>query len=218
MDREARDSGDDAPRNLGMLLRNAHAGSSKALGELLELCRPYLLLIANKEMRAELQGKVSPSDLVQDSFLEAQRDFDSFRGSRQAELLRWLRRILLHNVANENRKFFTGMRRLNRELAADPGHQISGTVKYDFVSDQQSPRSLAARREEAERIRRALTKLPEVSQVVIHLRHEENLSFAQIGQRLSRSAEAARKLWFRAIERLREELGQPHAERRGQGP
>ena len=41
-----------------------------------------------------LRGKVEPSDLVQEAFLEAHRDFDAFRGTTSAQLLSWLRQVL----------------------------------------------------------------------------------------------------------------------------
>ena len=62
------------------LLRQARAGSSPALGELLELYRSYLALLARVQIGQRLQGKVDAADLVQDAFLEAHRHFAQFRG------------------------------------------------------------------------------------------------------------------------------------------
>jgi DNA-directed RNA polymerase specialized sigma24 family protein len=60
-------------------------GSGDA-GQLLEACRQYLLMIANDVIGPELQAKLGPSDLVQDTFLEAQRHIDAFRGQTRGEL------------------------------------------------------------------------------------------------------------------------------------
>ena len=57
---------------------------------------------------------------------------------------------------------------------------------------------------------RALARLPEDYRRVIALRYEQGQSFADIGQAMGRSSEAVRKLWFRAIERLRKELNAAH--------
>src|SRR5437899_477303 len=81
-------------------IRRARGGSDAALGQLLEECRAYLLLVANQELPAQLRGKAGASDVVQETFLQAQKNFERFRDQGEAELLAWLRRILLNNVAN----------------------------------------------------------------------------------------------------------------------
>lgn len=55
----------------------ARDGSDDALGESLEACRAYLLLVARQEIDPALMAKAGASDLVQETFLEAQRDFGS---------------------------------------------------------------------------------------------------------------------------------------------
>ena len=81
------------------LMADARLGKSERLGELLELYRNYLRLLARTQIDLHLQGRVNPSDLVQETFLEAYRDFVQFRGKTEKEWLAWLRRILVHNLA-----------------------------------------------------------------------------------------------------------------------
>src|SRR5262249_21485567 len=83
----------------------ARQGSREALGRLLEACRDYLLLVANKELDPQLQPKGGASDLVQQTFLEAQRDFARFAGNSEEELLAWLRRLLLNNLGDFTRRY-----------------------------------------------------------------------------------------------------------------
>jgi RNA polymerase sigma-70 factor (ECF subfamily) len=93
-------------------LAAARAGSKEALGEALEACRGYLLLVANRELDPDIQAKGGASDLVQETFLEAQRDFARFAGDSKEELLAWLRRMLVHNLLNFTRRYrATGKRR-----------------------------------------------------------------------------------------------------------
>src|SRR5262249_7550847 len=61
-------------------LAAARQGSVEALGQLLEVCRPYLLKVANDHLTADLRAKLGASDVVQEAFLEAQRDFGQFSG------------------------------------------------------------------------------------------------------------------------------------------
>jgi RNA polymerase sigma-70 factor (ECF subfamily) len=69
-----------------------------------------------------------------------------------------------------------------------------------------TPRSEALQQERIELLFQALAKLPEDQRTAITLRNFEELDFAEIGRRLHRSPEAARKLWARAIESLRDLL------------
>jgi len=199
-------SGEDHSGRVQDWVKEAHGGSAAALGRIMELCRQYLLLVANRELEPELWAKGGASDLVQETFLEAQQDFEQFRGTTGAEVLAWLRRILLHNVSNFRRRY-TGseMRQIGREVSLDgPGSQ--GEIKPSPALDTSSPSSHAAANEESVALDRALQRLPADYREVLILRHEQSLSFAEVGQLMDRSAEAARKLWARAIARLRLEL------------
>jgi RNA polymerase sigma-70 factor, ECF subfamily len=184
----------------------AKGGSSAAIGQLLDACRDYLFHLANQRVSSPLRAKVSASDLVQETSLDAHRDFADFRGERLEELLAWLRRILLYNAANARRRYeVTGKRQVSREIPFD--FHPAGT---DQLKDNApSPRSLLAQIEETQTIERALDRLPEDQRKVVVLRSREHLSFVEIGAQMERSAEAARKLWFRAVERLQQELVVP---------
>ena len=124
------------------LLAAARAGSHEALGQVLEACRGYLLLLARRELAPDLQAKGGASDLVQETFLEAQRDFASFRGDTEAELAGWLRQILLNNLATYSRHFReTAKRRLACEISLEaiaansdpPRDRHSRLGKPDFI-------------------------------------------------------------------------------------
>jgi RNA polymerase sigma-70 factor (ECF subfamily) len=182
------------------LIESARGGSPEALGALLELCRPYLLDVANKELPEDLKAKAGGSDLVQQTFLEASQGFGEFHGSTEAELLAWLRRILLHNVANFTRRFHTEKREVGREENLDAGHG------QKLAAPGPSPSSAAAGQDEDQRMLAALARLPDDQRTAVRLRQQDRLTFSQIGKRLGCSAEAARKTWARGIERLREEL------------
>ena len=182
----------------------ARGGCDEALGRLLQTCRNYLLLVANQELQPGLQGKVSPSDLVQDTFLKAHRGFPTFEGHSEAELLAWLRRILLNNVANATRAFVgTEMRQLDREVATDS----ADGAPYPAAPGE-SPSALAIGAEQNAALEVALERLPEHYRQVVVWRSLDEESFEQIGRRTGRSAEAARKLWARAIEQLQTLLEQ----------
>src|SRR6516165_4530900 len=102
----------------------AQAGSREALGHVLETFRGYLLLVANRQLDPELRAKGGASDLVQDTFLEAQRDFGQFHGASVDELRAWLRRLLLNNVANFTRHY---RQRAKREVVREVPLEAGGS-------------------------------------------------------------------------------------------
>lgn len=183
------------------LLKQAREQSREALGDLWRHCHEYLTLVAHRGLDVQLQGKVSPSDVVQETFLEAQHDFARFQGDREDQLLAWLTRILLNNLANVARRYCgTESRNVHREVSLSAFLVDCRTAAVPL--DESSPAKKAADREEVEQLERALQKLPNRYRNVVRLRYERNLTFEEIGTILGCSAEAARKLWTRAVARL----------------
>src|SRR5262249_6538058 len=178
-------------------------------GEVLELYRPYLTLLARVQIGRRLQGKLDPADLVQDVYLQAHAHFDQFRGSSEGELVAWLRQILAGNLANLLRHYYGTRRRdirLERELGDDLEHS-SRILDGGLVAPQSSPSQGAARREQAVLLAAALERLPPDYQQVLVLRHLEGLPFPQVAHHMRRSVEATKKLWTRALDHLRRSLG-----------
>ncbi len=187
-------------------LAAARAGSKEALGRLLEHYRNYLLFIAEEKLNPGLRPKGGASDLVQETFLEAQRDFANFQGNTEEELLAWLRQMLYHNLANFARRYRgTGKRQLAREVsleaAAPPRH-----LRAELPAAAPSPSDRLIAREESRRVLDAVDRLPAEYGEVLRLRCQEECSFEEIGRRMNRSKNAAQKLWVRALERLEHEL------------
>jgi RNA polymerase sigma-70 factor, ECF subfamily len=191
------------------LLRLARAGSGPALGQLLELYRPYLGLLARLQIGRRLQGKADPADLVQETFLHAARDFASFRGTTEAELASWLRQVLAARLGDLLRRYCGTRRRavhLERELAGEL-EQSSLALDRGLAARLSSPSAQAARREQAVLLADALGRLPEDYREVLVLRHLEECPFPEVARRMGRTVEGVKKLWARALARLRRSLG-----------
>jgi RNA polymerase sigma-70 factor (ECF subfamily) len=191
------------------LLARARREGGPALGELLELYRHYLYLLARAEIGRRLQSRFDPSDLVQETFLAAHRDFARFQGTTEAELVAWLRQVLAARLADQVRWHLKAKRRdarLERRLAEELG-QSSQDLELQVASRQSTPSAHAARRERAVLLAEALRTLPTDYEEVIVLRHLEGLSFADVANRMGRSVDSVEKLWVRALARLRRALG-----------
>jgi RNA polymerase sigma-70 factor (ECF subfamily) len=199
----------DASQHAARHLAAARAGSKEALGEALEACRGYLLLVADQELDPDLRAKGSASDLVQETFLEAQRDFGRFVGESEDELLAWLRQMLVHNLLNFTRRYRTTQKRkLGREIVLPTSNSSSVPVPSPCAAGP-SPSAEAVKHEHAERLEQAMARLPEDYRRVILLRYQDEQTFEEIGRVMNRSANAARKLWLRAVERLQDEMDAP---------
>jgi RNA polymerase sigma-70 factor (ECF subfamily) len=186
-------------------LTAARAGSPDALGHALEACRPYLLLIAQHELDSDLQAKGGASDLVQETLVDALRDFPRFQGESQAELHAWLRQLLLHNLADFTRHYrHVEKREIGREIELEAGNS-SAERGGALEAPGPSPSGEAIQDEQSRAIERALERLPEEYQQVLKLRFEEDRSFEEIGRLMNLTPNAARKLWTRAVKRLQRE-------------
>ena len=66
----------------------------------LERFRDYLKLLARLQLGVNLSRRIDPSDIVQQTLLEAFEKHHQFRGGTSAEQAAWLRKILARNVAD----------------------------------------------------------------------------------------------------------------------
>lgn len=199
-----RDIAEPSKEGFAELIAAARHGTDSDVGHLLEATRRYLLLVANRSLDAPLQQKVAPSDLVQETFLDAHRDFRRFTGESDGELLGWLCHILMHKAADAGRRFRgTAKRDLKEEL---PLAASSGCPAQQVASSDPTPSAVAISCESGQRLHAALARLPAEYRRVIELRSLERLPFVEVGNRLQRSEDAAGKLWFRALQRLKQEL------------
>ena len=191
-----------------VLLHEARGGSEAALGRLLESYATYLTLLARVQIGRRLQGKVDPADVVQETFLEAHRQIANFRGTTEAEMVAWLRRILAGQLALTLRRYLGTKGRdvnLERDLGAQLDHS-SQVLDRALVASHSTPSQHVSRREQAVLLANALDRLPADYREVIILRHLENLPFADVAQRMSRSEDSVQKLWVRALANLRRSM------------
>ena len=186
-----------------LLLAQARAGDSAALGQLLELYRNYLRLIARSMMGGALGLKLDASDLVQETFLKAHRQFAAFAGSDEPGFITWLRKILVRTVADQARYHRAKVRSHRREVALEDLLDRAGGAAQQALADSlPSPSSMAVRRERSVLLADALEKLPADYRTVFVLRNIERIPFNEIAVRLNRSPGAVRVLWTRAMQRL----------------
>jgi RNA polymerase sigma-70 factor (ECF subfamily) len=173
----------------------------------LERFRDYLLLLSRVRLQARLRGKLDPSDIVQQTLLEAHRDRDQFQGRTVAEQAAWLRQILARNLNNAGRDLHRAKRDIKRERSLETALEESASRLDNFLAaEQSSPSQRAERSEEALRLAHALTQLPENQREAIVLRHWHGLSLEEIGLELGCKPTAVTGLLHRGTQNLRKLL------------
>ena len=190
------------------LFAAARAGSAPGLGRLLSLYTNYLKLLVTAQLDQRLRARVSPSDVVQEAFFEAHRDFHQFRGESTAEFVAWLRRIVVNNILRVvEQHVLTEKRDVRREISLDEvGRRLEqSTVRLESLLAAQidSPSGYAIRREREVQLADALAALPPDYRDIIVMRHIKGLSFDEIARNMDRSSGALRMLWLRALKKLR---------------
>lgn len=193
------------------LLSQALAGSRECFGRLLHVYRNYLKLLVMAQLEKKLQRRISASDVVQETFLEANRDFAQFRGQSSGEFCAWLRRILVNNlhrvveqhVLAEKR---TVHREVSLEAIATSLEQSTARLDAILPDPGTSPSMNYQKHEQELELANVVAELPADYREVIILRHIEALPFDEVGRRMDRSAGAVRMLWLRAIRQLRDQM------------
>jgi RNA polymerase sigma-70 factor, ECF subfamily len=121
--------------------------------------------------------------------------------------LAWLAAILENKLAQAKRLYLgTAMRNVAREVPI-AGDSSEPAMPIGVDPRAATPSEIFAAVQETQSFEAAMKRMPADYQTAIELRNLEKKSFAELGAAVERSADAARKLWLRALSRLQKELG-----------
>lgn len=208
-DRESTLARSGESREIAGLLAAARGGDPTGFGQLLQVYRNYLTVLATTQLDRRLRRRVSPSDLVQEAMLAAHRDFPQFHGQTQRQFLAWLRQILincLHRAIETHLK--TKMRDVRCEISIEALHASldrSTTDLAGLLADPApSPGAPLRAQERAIAVANQLAALRPAYRDVIIMRNLQGLTFEDIAARLDRNSGAVRMLWLRAMEKLKQ--------------
>jgi RNA polymerase sigma-70 factor (ECF subfamily) len=189
------------------LLLRARGGCVQSQGELLERYRKYLKALVRVQLHRSLAGRADASDLVQETFLRAYEQFAQFRGATEAQLVGWLRSILASRLSKLVRRHTSARRsvELERRLT-DELDRSSMALDRALVLPDSTPSEKAVRTERVVLLASAIEDLPDDYRSVILLRHVEGLSYADVAAAMGRSVDSVKKLWVRALARLKRDM------------
>jgi RNA polymerase sigma-70 factor (ECF subfamily) len=198
------------PPDTEQLIERAAHGDGAARQQLLIRHRPRLRRMVAIRLDHRLAARLDPSDLVQETLAEAARTMSDYLRQRPLAFYPWLRQIAVQRLADVHRHHLGAQKRaVTREEPWDwplPDASAAALAKR-LVASGTSPSGHLLRAEQAERVRAALAELASLAREVLVLRHLEGLSIAEVAAALGIGVEAAKKRHVRALEQLRDRLG-----------
>ena len=167
--------------------------------------RNYLRFLARTQLPIHLRARLDPSDIVQQSMLQAHEAAEDFRGNSDAELMAWLRAILGGVVAHAIRDQHRGVRDVYKEHSIQQQlDQSSLFLANALISPVQAP-SVAMRQEELARsVAELVEELPDAQRDAIVLHYWQQLPLKQVAETLGKSPAAVAGLLQRGLATLRE--------------
>jgi len=185
------------------LITSAREGDAVILNQLLDAYRNYLRVLAQTWLPRSIAPHADESDLIQETLLKAHKGFPQFRGTTEAELVVWLRKILSRTVIDFVRKQGRAINEvsLNQEIARSGDH-----FRALLANSGTSPSQEAGRRELGVILADALANLPERQRQVIVLRNLREMDWKDVSEEMDRTISSVRAMWIRALSNLRTEL------------
>ena len=192
---------DDKTRHLVAM---AQDGDESALNQLCKVYGTRVLWIVRLRMGKELRSQLESMDLVQDAFVSALKDLGSFTYKNEGDFLRWMSRIAENRLRGHLHRLHANKRDIRKEVRLNNRIRIN---EDSFVAsleavDTTTPSAIMSKKEEFDKLARAIEELTPQYREVIVLTKIEGLSYKEIADKLGKSSEAVRKLVSRALEAL----------------
>lgn len=200
----AMDSGYSDSAETLRLLERVSGGDRSAFGELFERYRAELRRAVAMRLDRQVRGRIDPSDVVQETQLEAYRRLDDYLARRPMPLGLWLRKTAHERLLKLHEKHLAGRRSVRRE--AQLPDRTSLDLVRRLVSKEGSPSQHLMAHERVQQVREALAQLSEAEREILLMRYIEKLSNAAIGCVLELSPAAVSKRHCRALLQLEKRL------------
>lgn len=207
-ERQVTNNGKTSPRT-GFAAMNANENEKASQEPSFEEFRSYLRLLANMQVDRRVRSKVDPSDIVQQTLLQAHRARDQFRGSNDRQRGAWLRQILAHNLAHATRDLTREKRDVRREQSMQAAiDQSSQRMEQWIAGEESTPATKAIRNEQLLAVSNVIASLPEPQQEALAMHYLQGMTMPEIAEQLDRTRSSVAGLLRRALATLRETLEQ----------
>jgi RNA polymerase sigma-70 factor (ECF subfamily) len=195
------------------LIRRAGQGDTTGLEALFEQYRARLRRMIKLRLDRRLQGRVDPSDVIQEAYLEVSRNLAEYLREPSLPFFLWLRLVTGQKLALVHRKHLgVQARDAGREVSLYRGalpEATSAALAAQLIGRHTSPSQAAAKAELKIRLQDALNSMEELDREVLALRHFEQLTNVETARALGISETAACNRYVRALDRLKKILTGP---------
>jgi RNA polymerase sigma-70 factor (ECF subfamily) len=189
------------------LLRRLQEGDREALAVLFARYRGRLKRMVRLRLDRRLQGRLDPSDVLQEAYLDAARRADEYAADPALPFFLWLRLLTGQRLlALHRRHLGARMRDAGQEVSLYRGalpQASSAALAAQLLGKLTTPSQAAMKAELKLRVQHALNSMDALDREVLTLRHFEQLTNGETARELGLSPAAACNRYVRALERLR---------------
>jgi len=190
------------------LVARLRAGDQGALAVLFDRHREKLRRMVQLRLDHRLGGRVSPSDVLQEAYIDALKRVEHYFQKPDQPFFGWLRLVVGQRLADVHREHLAQKRNAGQDVpihGGGPGAD-SACMAACLLGDLTSPSHAATRNEAFARLEEALNQMDPIDREVLALRHFEELSNAETAALLGIQPPAASKRYVRALARLKQIL------------
>jgi RNA polymerase sigma-70 factor, ECF subfamily len=163
--------------------------------------------LARSHLHPRHHRRIDPSDIVQQTLLEAHENGAQLRGDTDAEAAQWLRKMLIHNVADAVRAMGAAKRDVAREQSLEAAVDDSfSRAERSLIADQTSPSRRLVKFEDVLALADGLSRLPERQREAVMLHHLQGWPIADLAGHLGCTEGAVGALLHRGLKQLRGRL------------
>ena len=202
--------------DLDELLALAKSGDQAAMAALFDQYRKRLRQMVRLRLDRRLQGRVDPSDVLQEAYLDASQKLPAYSAKDDLPFFLWLRLVVGQKLIDLHRHHLgVQMRDAGRDVSIYNGPMPEATsfaLAAQLLGKMTTPSRAAIRTESKLRIQDALNAMDPIDREVLTLRHFEMLTNAETAQVLELSHAAASNRYVRALKRMKQILDQARSE------
>jgi RNA polymerase sigma-70 factor, ECF subfamily len=203
---------DSNPGYINELVRRAAGGEEAALVELFSGYRSRLWRMIQLRLDRRIQGRVDPSDVLQDAFVDVAEKLPEYALSSALPFSLWLRMVVGERILRIHRHHLgAAMRDVGREISLHRGafpEASSASLAAQLLGQITSPSRAALKAEMRLMLHRVLDAMDPIDREVIALRHFEELRNDEVAAVLGLTKAGASKRYVRAMLRLKAAIGE----------
>ena len=212
MEQEIETESESESESVESLLASAKGGDERAVARLFDRYRRRLRQMIRLRIDRRLQGRVDPSDVLQEAYVDLAQQMPSYVDNPKLPFFLWLRLLVGQRLMRVHRQHLgAAMRDAGREVSLHRGplpHASSASMAAQLMGRFTTASEAASRAERKLRIQAVLDRMDDLDREIIALRHFEELSNGEAAAVLGLSKSAASNRYVRALTRLQSELSQ----------